>query len=324
MKPVIGISAGDPAGIGLEVTLKAVSGLLSEAHWVVFSGRAVFEHNHKLFSPTLEWVEWMSPPGGDTRPGLYLAPLNRESVPPQWGLGSIENGKRSLESLEAVSRAALEGRIDALVTAPISKQWIGSDFLGQTEFLAEKAAIKRFAMAFFTPTLKVVLATRHMALREAIDALSIPLYVDLIHLISTEVTRLGNPPPKIAVAAVNPHAGENENFGSEEKKILVPAVEECKSQGIDVSGPYPGDSIYTRAIEGEFDVILAPYHDQGLIPVKLLHHHRSVNVTLGLPYIRTSPDHGTAFAIAGKGIANSGGMETALQMAIELSSQVVQ
>ena len=301
------------------MTLKALPSLLSEAGWILFSDRAAFERGHQRFCSALDWTDFdasTAAPG----PGLTLSPLPGQATPPDWGRGSPETGSRALAALEAASDAALERRIDALVTAPVSKQCIGSDFLGQTEFLARRAGTEDFAMAFFTPTFKVVLATRHMALIEAVGALSVSLYVDLIRLTASELRRMGNPPPRIALAALNPHAGENGLFGSEEREILRPAVEECRREGIEVSGPYPADSIYARAHAGEFDVVLAPYHDQGLIPVKLVAHHRAANVTLGLPYVRTSPDHGTAFAIAGQGTADAGGMETALRTALDLSS----
>ncbi len=322
MKPTIGISAGDPAGIGLEVTLKALPPLLSEASWILFSDRAAFERSHQRFSTALDWTAFDASTV-ETGPGLTLSPLPGQETPPEWGRGSPESGSRALASLEAASDAALEKRIDALVTAPLSKQCIGRDFLGQTEFLARRAGAEAFAMAFFTPTLKVVLATRHMALIEAVGALSVSLYVDLIRLTASELGRMGNPPPRIALAALNPHAGENGQFGSEEQEILGPAARKCRAEGIEVSGPYPADSIYARAHAGEFDVVVAPYHDQGLIPVKLVAHHKAANVTLGLPYVRTSPDHGTAFAIAGHGTADADGMETALRTALELSSRLL-
>ena len=322
MKPTIGISAGDPAGIGLEVTLKALPSLLSEARWILFSDRAAFERSHQLFCPALDWTDGVDSSTAEIGLGLTLSPLWGETTPPEWGCGSPESGSRALAALEAASTAALSGRVDAIVTAPVNKQCIGRDFQGQTEFLAERAGAQRFAMAFFTPTLKVVLATRHMALIEAVGALSTTLYVDLIRLTASELRRMGNPPPRIALAALNPHAGENGQFGSEEREILQPAVEECRGEGIEVSGPYPADSIYARAHAGEFDVVLAPYHDQGLIPVKLVARHRAANVTLGLPYLRTSPDHGTAFAIAGQGTADADGMETALRTALDLSARL--
>ena len=173
-------------------------------------------------------------------------------------------------------------------------------------------------MAFFTPTFKVVLATVHMSLRQALEHLSKQLYVELIHLVKEELLRFGFSNPRIAVAGVNPHAGENGMFGREELEILGPAVDACRRDGINVSGPYAADSLYHRAHSGEFEVVIAPYHDQGLAPVKLIAHGESTNVTLGLPYVRTSPDHGTALSIAGRGTADPLGMTSAMQCALEL------
>jgi 4-hydroxythreonine-4-phosphate dehydrogenase len=173
-------------------------------------------------------------------------------------------------------------------------------------------------MAFFAPTFKVVLATVHLALREAIGRLTTERYVELIGFVDEALQKLGFPQSRIAVAAVNPHAGEGGMFGREDEEILRPAVLQCLSQGRRVSGPHAADSLYYRAHSGEFDVVIAPYHDQGLIPVKLIAHGASTNVTLGLPYVRTSPDHGTAFAIAGKGIADPAGMLSAMRCALDL------
>ena len=171
-------------------------------------------------------------------------------------------------------------------------------------------------MAFFSPTFKVVLATVHMPLREALSQITKDRYVRLIRFVNTHL-----PSQRIAVAAINPHAGEGGMFGREDLDILAPAVQQCASEGISVSGPHSADSLYFRAHSGEFDVVIAPFHDQGLIPVKLIAHGLSTNVTLGLPYVRTSPDHGTAFAIAGRGEADSTGMKRALELAVELATK---
>src|SRR5262249_55242897 len=195
---------------------------------------------------------------------------------------------------------------------------IGPTFHGQTDFLAEMARVEQFAMSFFAPTFKVVLATIHMSLREALGQISIDRYVRLIRFVDIQLKRFKFTAPRIAVAGINPHAGEGGMFGREDIDILAPAVRQCASEGINVSGPYPADSLYFRAHSGEFDVVIAPYHDQGLIPVKMIAHGEATNVTLGLPYVRTSPDHGTAFAIAGKGEADPAGMKMALSRAVEL------
>jgi len=176
-------------------------------------------------------------------------------------------------------------------------------------------------MAFFAPSFKVVLATIHISLREALGQISTDRYAGLIRFVDSELRKLKFTGRRIAVAAINPHAGEGGIFGREDNDILAPAVKQCAQEGITVSGPHSADSLYFRAHSGEFDVVIAPYHDQGLIPVKLIAHGEATNVTLGLPYIRTSPDHGTAFSIAGKGEADSSGMSAALKCALDLVSR---
>ena len=304
MLPTIGITAGDPAGIGLEVILKSMPSVHSAARWILFTDRSVFERNITQFAPGNTFLE--------------LRDLGDDGVSLQWGRPTARAGQRALAYLEAASQAALAGEIDAIVTAPVSKEWIGEGFHGQTDLLAERAGVTEFAMAFFAPTFKVVLATIHMSLREALAQISTERYVRLIRFVDTELAKLKFNKRRIAVAAINPHAGEGGMFGREDIDVLAPAVKKCADEGISVSGPHSADSLYFRAHTGEFDVVIAPYHDQGLIPVKLIAHGESTNVTLGLPYVRTSPDHGTAFSIAGKGEADPAGMESALKCALDL------
>jgi 4-hydroxythreonine-4-phosphate dehydrogenase len=303
MQPTIGITAGDPAGIGLEIVLKAIPSVLSSAKWILFADRALFERNVERFTRHVD---------------LELHDLGDDCATVQWGQPSSKTGERALTYLEAASRAALSGQIDAIVTAPVSKEAIGTTFRGQTDFLAERAGAKQYAMSFFAPTFKVVLATTHVSLREALAQISADLYVRLIRFVDAELHRLRFAQRRLAVAAINPHAGEGGMFGREDMDILAPAVKQCAQEGIEVSGPHSADSLYFRAHSGEFDVVIAPYHDQGLAPVKLIAHGSATNVTLGLPYVRTSPDHGTAFSIAGKGEADPSGMEAALRCALEL------
>ena len=240
----------------------------------------------------------------------------------EFGVVSRDAGKQALAYLAAASSAALAGKIDAVVTAPVSKEAIGPHFKGQTDYLAERAGRTQFAMAFFAPTFKVVLATIHMSLRQALDQITTAGYVDLIRFVDAQLRRFHFAERRIAVAAINPHAGEGGMFGREDIEVLRPAVAQCAGEGIQVSGPHSADSLYYRAHSGEFDVVIAPYHDQGLIPIKLAAHGSATNVTLGLPYIRTSPDHGTAFGIAGKGVADPSGMRSALDCALRLTRNV--
>ena len=313
MRATIGITAGDPAGIGLEVILKSISSVLPLARWLLFTDRVFFERHIARFDPGVDyrWIHETAEATDDAT--LFLRDLGSAGSGIEWGRRSPEAGRRALAYLEAASSEALADRIAAIVTAPVSKEAIGPDFHGQTDFLAERAHTSEYAMSFFSPTFKVVLATVHLALRQALERISTDRYVWLIRFVHSQ---LGG--QRIAVAAINPHAGEGGMFGREDIDILAPAVRQCAGEGIDVSGPYPADSLYYRAHSGEFDVIIAPYHDQGLIPIKLIAHSEATNVTLGLPYVRTSPDHGTAFSIAGKGLADPSAMQAAMRCAVEL------
>jgi 4-hydroxythreonine-4-phosphate dehydrogenase len=316
MRPTIGITAGDPAGIGLEVILKSISSVLTSARWVLFTDREIFQRNLTRFNPGIPylWIDHTSQISNDST--LFLRDLAGDVAHIEWGKLQPDAGRRALAYLEAASSEALAGTIQAIVTAPVSKEAIGGGFHGQTDYLAHQSNAEQYAMAFFAPTFKVVLATIHVSLREALAQITTERYVQLIRFVHRE---LGH--QHIAVAAINPHAGEGGMFGREDIDLLEPAVRQCASEGIAVSGPHSADSLYYRAHSGEFDIVIAPYHDQGLIPVKLIAHGDAVNVTLGLPYVRTSPDHGTAFAIAGKGQADSSGMLAAMRCAVDLVKQ---
>ena len=315
----VGITGGDPAGIGLEVVLRAVTPLLSRAAWILYANAEDFKQNVNRFAPELPWT--LLEDNSKVTPGRLWLRKTSDGFATGWGNVSAKSGQRALLGLQTASRDARTGAIDGIVTAPLSKEAVGNGFSGHTEFLKRDTGVKLVAMSFFSEAIKVVLATTHMSVVAAIQSLSQRLYQDLIRLIETEFRRFAFPRPKIAVAAVNPHAGEGGMFGSEDRDIIVPAVENCAAEGVLVSGPIPADTAYLRTRSGEFDVVLAPYHDQGLIPVKLIAPRSAANVTLGLPYVRTSPDHGTAFDIAGQGLADPGGMATAMQMALELGKR---
>ena len=236
---------------------------------------------------------------------------------------SAEYGRISLEAIGAAIDAIESGECSALVTAPIHKQAIalaGSPFPGHTELLAARAGLQRYAwdyaMYFDSPRLRTVLLTVHVALREALNAIDADAIAALARLTSREYTKLHGRAPRIAVAGVNPHAGEGGRFGSEEETIAR-GVALALRDGLTVSGPHPPDTVFLAATAGKYDVVMAMYHDQGLIPVKTLAFHESVNVTLGLPWLRVSVDHGTAFDIAGRGIADAGPMEYAIRWAWE-------
>ena len=297
MKP-LAITLGDPAGIGAEVVFKALREIDVPA--IVFGSRALAQPPDGITFHDIGG-------SGDVRHGVIDA----------------EYGRIALASIDAALDAIAHGDCGALVTAPIHKQAIalaGSTYPGHTELLAARAGLQRYnydyAMYFDSPTLRTVLHSVHVPLRDAIAAVDASSIAALARLTSREVERLIGKRPRIAVAGVNPHAGEGGRFGDEET-IIARGVEEARADGLEISGPHPPDTIFLAASRGQYDVVMAMYHDQGLIPVKTLAFERSVNVTLGLPYLRVSVDHGTAFDIAGKGIADAAPMRYAIEWAAE-------
>lgn len=258
----------------------------------------------------------------------------RESLPPrsvvdipcgpvQTGVGSKTTGASAAQNVIECAAACRSRLVDAMVTAPLNKkhfQDAGFDFPGHTEFLAHLSGASEIAMAFLTDRLRVVLTTIHDPLRQVVRSLSSELVFRKLAMILTEFPRLGLRCDRVAVAGLNPHAGESGIMGSEDMERIAPAVLRAREAfpGAMIEGPLPGDTLFWRAYNGEFDVVLAMYHDQGLAPIKLIGFGESVNVTLGLPFIRTSVDHGTAFEIAGKGIARHDSMNSALRWAIRL------
>jgi len=235
-------------------------------------------------------------------------------------MGAVSSmcGKAAVAYLEKAIKLALDKKIDAITTAPINKEAIhkaGYKFKGHTEILAARTKTKNYAMMFVSDKLWIMLVTTHLPLREVSKALNKKKIVEVIKLANATLFKLREKKPKIGVAGLNPHAGEAGIFGKEEIKIIKPAVEEAKKLGIDVKGPISPDAIFYLANVGMFDMVIAMYHDQGLIPLKLLSFNRSVNVTVGLPIIRTSVDHGTGFDIAGKGWANPQSLIEAIKVA---------
>jgi len=228
--------------------------------------------------------------------------------------------ERMLQARAAIDLAKA-GRIAAMVTAPINKEALsaaGIDYPGHTEILADFGGAQSSAMMLANDELRVVLVTIHCSLREAIERITIESELSAIRLAHDGTRQFGIAHPRVAVAGLNPHAGESGLFGREEIEVVAPAIAQAKALGIDASGPWPGDTVFMQARSGRFDVVVAQYHDQGLIPIKYLGLEHGVNITLGLPFIRTSPDHGTAFDIAGKGIADPSSLMTALQQAHRL------
>jgi 4-hydroxythreonine-4-phosphate dehydrogenase len=277
MKGIIGITPGDPAGIGPEVIRRALD-----------SGKLHPGFSYRLLGG-----------GADCASGKP----------------TLDSARAAFDALEESARLALAGEIDAVVTGPVSKAQmhkVGFDFPGQTEFYAARCREENFAMA---------LVTAHVPLKEVPSLLAGPEIIRVGKLLADFLfLRLGRP-PRIAVAGLNPHAGENGDLGREEIELIAPSVSELNSKSKIFHGPFPPDTVFNRAVQGEFDGVLCMYHDQGLIPLKLHAFDQGVNVTIGLPIIRTSPDHGTAFEIAGRGIARPDSMITAINLAAELAEK---
>jgi len=330
-KPRIGITIGDPAGIGPEVSLKAVSNeeVLAACLPVLIGDARYLQHWSNVFGLARGFeVLNVGPP--------LLPLLNDLNSPVIYNLANIPDsilmgqeqavcGRSAAQFIEAAVSLCQSGQLDAITTAPINKKSLhlgGYPFPGHTEFLAALTGTDEFAMSFISPGLRVALLTTHVPLKEVSSYVKKAELEKLIRLVHREFVRYGIERPRIAVAALNPHGGEGTLFGFEEASEMVPAIEACRNQhGIEVSGPHSGDTIFLRASRGEFDIVLSCYHDQGLIPIKCLSFGEAVNVTLGLPFIRTSVDHGTAFDIAGQGKADPSSMIAAIKLAVELFHQ---
>jgi len=326
-KPLIGITMGDPAGIGPEICAKALTAgqVRNIADCVVIGDRRCVRQGLKIAG--IEGIEINSikkVSGAKFLPKtIDVLDLNNAD-PAKIKLGQVSRtaGKAAAEYLEKAIQLAQNGEIDAITTAPINKEAIrkaGYKFQGHTEILATRTKTKDYAMMFVSDRLWVMLVTTHIPLREVSRHLDKKKIVKIIKMAHETLSRVREGKPKIGVAGLNPHAGEAGIFGSEEKKIIRPAVEEARKLGIDVKGPISPDAIFYLANSGMFDIVIAMYHDQGLIPLKLLSFNRSVNVTVGLPFVRTSVDHGTGFDIVGKGWANPGSLIEAIKVAAHFS-----
>jgi len=328
--PIIGITMGDPGGIGAEIIVKALADadLRRRARYVVFGFSEQLSYTADRLEAT--WTVFRDHHENVRRYPYDLTVMDYDEItqPATLPRGpSKVGGKASMAFCEDAIQAAKNGLIDAIVTAPISKTSWGlaghKQFPGHTELLAKRCKRKpgQVAMMFVSPQLKVVLATIHESLFDLRNSFTIGCVFNPIDLADQALREwFGIDRPRIAVAGLNPHAGEDGLFGDEEGRVISPAITMASEAGINVKGPFPGDTIFLKALEGKFDVVIAMYHDQGLIPIKLLGWREAVNVTLGLPIIRTSPDHGTAFDIAGKNKADESSFKAAVNLAIDLAN----
>jgi 4-phospho-D-threonate 3-dehydrogenase / 4-phospho-D-erythronate 3-dehydrogenase len=324
--PLIAVTMGDPAGIGPEIVAKAFAeeGFRDEGRSLVVGDPEILERAAKLLELPLRANEISEPEEAAFEPGAVdvLAVGEVLGDLPFGELGA-RAGDAAFGYVQRATELANERRVAAIATAPLNKEAMhlaGHKYPGHTEILAELTGTKAYAMMLVTDELKVIHVSTHVSLREAIERVRPGRELAVIRLAHDALRKLGVENPKVAVAGLNPHAGENGLFGTEDLEHIAPAVEEAKEQGIEASGPWPPDTVLMRARRGEFDVVVVQYHDQGHIPVKLMGFEAGVNVTVGLPFFRTSVDHGTAFDIAGTGKADHASMQAAIDLARKLSA----
>ena len=334
--PVLGVTMGDPAGVGPEIIARALArpAVTSSCRPVVIGDRSVMAATLELLHSPLELHAVGSPAECRFAPGavecLDLGNVDAERL--RKASVSAEAGRAAYAYIETGVKLCESGEIDGLVTAPINKEALaaaGVQHSGHTEILAKLSGTADFAMLLMGKELKVIHVTTHVALRRVPDLVTRERVLKVIHLAQRTMSGLGRPRPRIAVCGLNPHAGEDGLFGDEEKTQIIPAVEAARREGLDVFGPLPVDTLFSRARGGEFDIVVAMYHDQGHVPVKTLGFTydeaagawtglSGVNVTVGLPFLRVSVDHGTAFDRAWKGVANPESMVEALDVAVRM------
>ena len=312
-RPRLALTVGDPAGIGPEVVLKALAAAdRPQVESVIYGSMAALADRAHRFGLRLPQ---------DLGARVVDVPLEH---PVALGQTAAAAGRAAAEAVLRAARDAVEGRVDALVTAPLNKAALhaaGYPWPGHTEMLAEATGTRDVAMLFVGGPLRVALLTIHRPLRSVAGELSVDEVRRVARLVHRELPRFGVSRRRIGVCGLNPHAGEGGLLGSEEGDVLEPAVAALRAEGLDVLGPFAADSLFARAARGDFDAVLACYHDQGLIPVKLLAFGRAVNVTLGLPFVRTSVDHGTGFDIVEQGVADPGSLLEAMRLAVALASR---
>ncbi|QDU70928.1 4-hydroxythreonine-4-phosphate dehydrogenase PdxA [Mucisphaera calidilacus] len=332
-KPVIGITMGEPAGIGPEVVIKALADpeVRRLARFVIYGMNELLTYAADLAEIDPFWHRVQNDSSRteyDLTHSVVCIDYDQYSVlgPGMHGPTKI-GGQASLrfldDAINAASRPIEQGGIDAIVTAPICKEsWALAGFQrfpGHTELLANRTRARRVVMMFDAPRIRVALATVHVPLMDVRNVLTIGSVFDPIDLGAEACRRLGIDEPRVAVAGLNPHASENGLFGDEERRLITPAIEMARQHGIRAEGPFPADTLFTPSNLDRYDLFVAMYHDQGLIPVKMIAFDSAVNVTLGLPIIRTSVDHGTAFNIVGQNTADPGSMKAAIRLAYELA-----
>ena len=324
-RPLLAITMGDPAGIGPEVVLKALAhaDLFDRCRPLVIGDRRILERAAVWLGQNPSFDAVPEPSQGTYQPGRVTL-LDLENAPPERIPVGEESAAAGAAAVAYVFRAcdlATAGEVDAVVTAPLNKAAMhlaGYDYAGHTELLTERTGAQRVSMLLIGPNLRIVHVSTHVALKEAIARVTPQRVEEVIQIAHDACRALGIAQPRIAVAGLNPHASEGGIFGDEEAQRIEPAIQAARARGLDVSAPQPPDTVFLRATKGAYDVVVAQYHDQGHIPMKLLAFDSGVNVSYGLPIIRTSVDHGTAFDIAGKGIAAESSLLAAIDVALQM------
>ena len=316
------ITMGDPAGIGPEIIVKAWTNKdISGIRKLVIGDLELVSEMARRYAPEL-LVQAVSEPSEVPNDPMILSVLSpfdtKDLEPVQPGQPSVASGRWAYACVKTAVDLAMSKKIAAMTTAPLTKVALrsaGYNFPGHTELIASLTRTPRVGMMLVGGPLRVILVTIHIALKEVPGSLSIEREVETIRLAGDALKLLGVTDTKIAVAALNPHAGESSLFGDEEERIIFPAIMEARSEGLDVEGPMPADTLFHKAARGDYAIVVAQYHDQGLIPLKLMGFGKAVNVTIGLPILRTSVDHGTAYNIVGKGLAQPGSLIEAVRLA---------
>ena len=325
MEPLVAVTMGDAAGIGPEIIVKtfAEPDFTERNRAVVVGDVAILERAVKLLGLSLRVNPVAAPEEGRYEPGTVDV-IPASDLPDDLPFGKLDAraGAAAFEYVRRAIELSLGGNVAAIATAPLNKEAMhlgGHSYPGHTEILADLTGTEDYAMMLVAEDLRVIHVSTHVALRDAIERVTPERELAVIHLAHDALKKLGVEEPRIAVAGLNPHAGENGLFGTEDAEKIRPAIERAREQGLDASGPHPPDTVFSQAKKGRFDIVVVQYHDQGHIPIKLLGFETGVNVTVGLPFFRTSVDHGTAFDIAGTGEADHSSMQAALDLARELS-----
>jgi 4-hydroxythreonine-4-phosphate dehydrogenase len=326
-KPVIAITMGDPTGVGPEVIVRALAEpeIAGICRPLVLGDVAAMERAIAVTGEHLEFETVSSGAiGGETAPGVVqLLPLSRLTIEEmEYGRPGMAAGQAMYSYIASAARLCLAGEVAAMTTGPISKEALnraGHNYPGHTELLAELTEARQFVMMLAGERLKVTLVTIHEALKDVPRLLTVDRILSTILITHHDLHRYFRKNPRIAVLALNPHCGEGGLFGDEEERIIQPAIAAARTEGIDAVGPLSADTLFHFASQGAYDAVVCMYHDQGLIPLKLLHFDDGVNVTLGLPIIRTSVDHGTAYDLAGSGRASFRSMSAAIRMAVDMA-----